>query len=490
MDELLGLLQELDNIEQKKFDWRSCAFDKQIAFIEDPSRLKAAFTTRRGAKSYTDGIYLLKEAFENPGSNSLYLGLTRLSAKAIIWKDVFKELDYKFDLGLKFNETELTVTTPNGSVIYVAGVDVDDHERKKLFGRKYRLAVIDEAALYTIDLYDLVYVALKPAMADLRGTIVMSGMSSNITHGLFYDVTTKREAGWSLHEWTAYDNPHMKVQWTEEIEDIKKNRPEFMKTARFKQAYLNQWVVDDDARVYRFDKKRNFVKSKPLDITQWNYVLGVDLGHSPDPSTFVVGCYNQAHPKLYLIHAEKHLKMDVTDVANKIRALDLTYKFEVKVIDGANKQAVAELNNRQHNVGVITADKRDKSEFINLMNDDFIQGKILLLDNGNEGLSQYADEMERLVWIVEDGKVKLPRKEHPTLPNNLCDAALYLWRHCYNYLLQAETVQPNLNDPGVWHKHYIQKTMEAERLKHNQNELLLELDPMPDLFDFDQDNVI
>lgn len=479
-DELLADLDRLQNI--RKFDWKNRAFDKQIDFISDPSRMKASFTTRRGAKSYCDGIYMIKEAEETPKCNVLYLGLTRLSAKAIIWKDVLKDINDKDNLDINFHETELTATTRNGSVIYVAGVDVDEQERKKLFGRKYKLVVIDEAALYSIDLRDLVYVTLRPALADQQGTVVLSGMASDLTVGLFYDITTGKEQGWSLHQWSAHDNPFMRKQWAEELEWIAKNQPEFMKTPKFRQAYLNEWVVDKDALVYKYDEEINGADGLRLYSTPYRYVLGVDLGHSPDPSAFVVSAYHEEAKELNFVYAYKQLGMDVTDVANKVRQLEAIYNFDVKIIDNANKQAVAELNNR-HNLNFIAAEKAGKNDFINLMNTDFIQGLIKVHPQAQE----LAEEWKKHVWVTESGEIKLTptkqRIEHPSTPNHLADAGLYNWRWCYNYLFKRPEYVPAFGTQEHWEPKHQEKLINQIQAEKDPNHWTKQFLPDEDLFE-------
>lgn len=466
------------------FDWRAVAFDKQKEFIEDPARLKVIFTTRRGAKSYAGGIYMVKEAMENPGSNCLFLALTRFSAMTIVWKDVLKVIDQQYDLHIKFNETTLMATFPNGSVIYVTGCDQDEGEMNKLLGRKYRLVVLDEASMFTVNMHQLVYGILKPATADQRGTICLLGTSSNITRGLFYDITTGHEAGWSLHQWTAHDNPHVAVQWQEELDDIQNNRPLFMETALFKQWYLNQWVIDEDAKVYKYTRHHNFCSGLPtFDSGGWHHVLGIDLGHSPDPSAFVVGQYNDQSNILFITHAEKHLRFDVTDVANKIKELDLKFGFDVKIIDGSNKMAVEELNIR-HKVNVIAADKLGKEHFINLMNAEFIQRRVMILP----GASELASEYDTLVWVTDNGKVKEPRKEHPSLPNHLCDAGLYMWRHTYTYLHSIPEKKPLWGTQEHWEPEHVKALAEQVRKEQNPNDLEIEFDA--GLFDFTQDDIV
>ena len=468
-----------------KFDWKQLAFEKQQGFIQDPGRLKALFCTRRAAKSYTGGIYLIKEALENPGCNCLFIGLTRLSAHGIVWKDILKEIDLKYKLGIKFNETLLTATLPNGSVIYVAGADSDESEMNKLLGKKYRLVILDEASMFSVNMHQLVYGVLKPATADNRGSICLLGTSSNITRGLFYDITTNKEPGWSIHIWTAYDNPHVVEQWKEELDDIDKNRPLFKETALFKQWYLNQWVVDEEARVYKFNEKTNSTNSIARNVDHPRYLLGVDLAHSPDSTAFVIGAYNNDAPPLYITYARKHLKMDITDCAQEVKRLEGLYNFDVKVVDGANKMAVAELNNR-HGLNLLSADKTGKIDFIRLMNDDFIQQKIKLLSNETKDLQE---EYNTLVWVTDNGKVVEPRKEHPTIHNDCADAALYMWRYAFTYLFKPQAL-PYIKPGSVesWEPKHVERLSEMIRKEQNPSEFDLNFDK--DLWNLDIDESI
>lgn len=433
-------------------------FPQQNHFIQDPARLKALFCTRRAAKSYTAGLYMIKECLENPGVNCLFIGLTRLSAEGIVWKDILKAIDRKHNLGLQFNQSKLTATFPNGSVIWLAGVDTDEEEMNKLLGKKYRLCCLDEASLYTINLQMLIYGVLKPAVADNRGTICVMGTSSNITRGLFFDITKGVEPGWSLHTWTANDNPHIKTQWAEELEEIRILRPKFMETPLFKQWYLNQWVVDTDKLVYKFNKDRNLYETLPHYSTgSWSFVLGVDLGYHPDPSAFVVVAFHEHDSNLYLLETYKKLEMDITDVANQIKEYQKRYNLFKVVIDGSNKQAVEEMQKR-HGIALTAAEKTGKSDFIEIMNAEFIQGKIKLQAQKTIDLQE---EYVSLVWVTEADRIVFPRKEHASLPNHSCDAALYSWRFCYQWLAQPAKPKINMKDKSQWLMHTENLMMEA-----------------------------
>ncbi len=486
-------LEELKTLhlqkQRSRFNVGAIAFKQQQEFINNTTRLKALFCTRRAAKSYTGGLYLIQEALRTAGCNVLYIGLTRQSAHGIIWKDILRELDTKYKLNIKFNETLLTATLPNGSVIWVTGADTDESEMNKLLGRKYKLVVLDEASMFTVNMHQLVYGVLKPACADQRGSICLLGTSSNITRGLFYDITTRKEAGWSLHQWTAHDNPHVAKQWQEELDDITANRPLFKQTALFKQWYLNQWVVDEEAKVYRYNEQTNRVAHLPRDLGNFHHVLGLDLAHSPDSTAFVVSAYHELDPKLYFIYARKHLKMDITAAAEELHRLNRKYDFDVKVVDGANKMAVEEMNNR-HGCGLIPADKIGKVDFIRLMNDEFVQDKIKLLPeayNRHEpNVDSLHDEYETLVWVTDNGKVIEPRKEHPGIHNDMADAALYNWRYCYQYLHKPVTKGPEWRSQERWEGDHVKSLEEQCRKEANPNQLEVEFDE--NLFDFDIDD--
>ena len=407
-------------------------FQRQTDFILDPARLKTLFCTRRSAKSYTAGLYMIYECLTQKNANCLFLGLSRESAKGIVWKDVLQTLNYKYNLGAVFNLTELTMTFPQtNSIIRITGIDADQDEMNKLLGKKYRLVCIDEASMYTIDLEKLVYGILKPAMADVRGTICLMGTSSNFTRGLFYDITTGSRRDWSVHTWTAHDNPHVAKQWQEELDEIDRDRPLFKETPLFKQWYLNQWVVDTDKLVYKFDHSRNAFNQIPNSLNPggWTYVLGVDTGWEDD-NAFVLGAFHDNDAAFYIVKTfnKKHMTFD--QVTSKIQEFidDKDMAPSKIVIDGANKQGVESMRQRSA-IPFEYADKQDKASFIEILNGDLVQAKIKI----SSKCTTLINELMGLVWKTDGDKIVIPRKEHPALPNHLCDAFLYAWRNGYHY---------------------------------------------------------
>ena len=441
-------------------------FPQQEAFYRDPAKLKALFCTRRAAKSYTAGLCLVDTAQTYEGSNGLFIGLTRASAKAIVWKDILHVIDRRFNLGASFNQTDLIMRLPNRSEIVVTGVDVDEEEMLKLLGRKWHFVAIDEGSMYTINTRNLVYGILKPACADFRAPIALFGTSSNFTRGLFYDITTGKEPGWSVHRWTAHDNPFVAKNWQEELDEIARERPLYMETPQYRQWYLNEWVVDEEKLVYRFHESRNLYAQLPhLSTDGWTYVLGVDTGWEDD-NAFVLCGYHLNDPHLYVIRTFNKPKMTFDMVVEKIQEFMADSEFPPSkvIIDGANKQGVESMRARS-NIPFEYADKQGKVDFIEMLNADLIQGKIKL----SKECKSLMDEMMALVWKTEGDIIIVPKKEHPALPNHLCDAFLYAWR-CGWHFQHSKVEEKIVVGSNRWYQ------KQAEDIWTREREKLMELE--------------
>lgn len=407
------------------------AFIEQRRFIDDPNRHKSLHCTRRAAKSFTAGLYMVETCLRFPGSNCLFVGLTRQSALDIIMKDILKVIDRKHAIQIHFNNTSLDCTFPNGSVIRITGVDVSEDEMNKLLGKKYKLVCIDEASLYTINLRHLVYDILGPAMADEQGTICLFGTSSNFTQGLFFDITNGKEPGWSIHRWSALQNPH--INWQAQLDEIKRMRPLYMETPQFRQWYLNEWVIETDKLVYKFNPDRNLFRDLPHPQSKgWNYILSCDLGWEDD-TAIVLSAYHENDPCFYVLKtfAQKHMTFDLVEKKLLEFINDPKHPVNSVIIDGANKQGVESMTLRSK-IFFEYADKLGKADHIEILNGDLIQGKVRI--HANE--TALIDEMMALVWRTAGDKIIYPKKEHPSLPNHRTDAMLYGWFNGYHFLSQ------------------------------------------------------
>lgn len=434
---------------------RDPIFHKQNEVLSDrESRFKAINCTRRSGKSYTEAIDHMEICEEFPESRTVYAGLTLDSVTEIIW-DVFKDLNKQGKYGCKFNETKKIIFHPNGSRTRLIGLDSSAREMRKVLGQKLRKFSIDEAGSITQDMMKLCYQMVMPALADLEPNswLTLLGTCENIPNTFFEKVTNGSETGreWKVYKWTAYENPHMKRQWSNEIDAILKSNPLAAEASWFKTHYLNEWCSDDDLIIIKLDKdKRNYEKELPPN-TKWFYVLGVDLGYN-DATSFSVIAYTHDFPVAYVIKAFKETELDFTATAQRIKNLQRIFPFTKIVVDGANKQGVEEIKQR-HQIPLVSAEKSDKATYLRLLRDDVLEAKLRLLEFET---GELTTEWSALQW-----KDSTKEKEDDRCQNHLSDATLYAWRFCRHYLYTDPEPEDDPNSDEYMDK--LEK-LEAKRL--------------------------
>ena len=415
------ILEELVRRYQKnlQLNLRDDSFEAQNKAIDDVCRFKAYNCTRRAGKSVGMAIELLETAINEPNTRQLYMALSLDSAKEIIWDVLIDLLDKNF-VDYHANAVKGILQLDNGSKIRLFGADASYKEMRKILGQKLRRVVIDEAGSFTIDMSKMIYQVIMPALADLEGDIILAGTCEKIPNTFFEKVTEKVEPGWSVHKWTAYDNPHMKEQWTREIDRILKTNPKAKDASWFKTHYLNEWCTDDDLMIIKMND-HNFVDELPKG--EWRYVLGVDLGYNDD-TAFSVCAFSPNSRHCYIVETYKSPEFDFTDTARAITSFQSKYPFYKIIIDGANKQGVQELRNR-FGLPLDIAEKQDKAIFLRILRDELIQGYVYLIkDKTNE----LQTEWHQLQWKDLDKD-----KEDYRCQNHLSDATLYAWRELYHY---------------------------------------------------------
>ena len=438
----------------------SLAFPQQRAYVEDPARLKAVLCPRRAAKTYTIGIDAAQGLETVPGFNALYLGLYFDTARTVMWEPVLKDINRRLDLKWEMNETRLEVKSRMGGRLKLFGADAKPEEIRKALGNKYDRIYIDEAGSFRQDLRKMFEQSLRPTLIDRAGTLGLFSTPTDLTKGYYYDITTGAEKGWSLHRWTPRDNPHVRQRWEEDHDDLVRNNPLVVNTPSYKQMWLGQWCVDDSALVYKFSPVRNSCFALPSG--SYTYVMGVDLGWS-DATAWVVCAYSETEKCLYVVHAESESGLDFTAVAQRIKHLQSRFQVTTVVIDGASAQGVEEMMAR-HGLGLVRAEKSGKADYQRLLNSDFIQERIKLLEYGTEPL---RDELTTLIWD-ERALAKVPPKyvEHPSLPNHACDALLYAWRYTYAYL--GVPAAPKVDPDEAEHKAMFQRAVDRQGKKERE----------------------
>jgi len=419
-------------------DWFKSSFTKQIDFIKDPARLKAAHCTRRAGKSYGAGLYLCKEAFETPNCSVLYVALTRESAYRILWKDVLKAINRDLDLGAHFNEQKLIMTFPNGSQIYLLGADSRQDEMDKLLGSKFKLVVIDEAPKYRISMHRLIFDVLKPAVADYEGTIAMIGTACNFTESYFAKVTRGTKDDWAVHRWSAIDNPHMKRQFKAEIDQHRARNPKVDSEAWFRQNYLGEWVVDRKVLIYKHTED-NIIRDLPTlpPGEQYTYNLGLKISYSGYSALSVVA-YTRLLPEVFVVEARKLPSADLYNALEEAEKLHGFYDFASIICVDSSKRLAQQIRSR-FQLSVEEHSEKDKSSIIKVFRSELERKKIkVLVEN--------ADIVNEWDSIIQDERFRKDIREHPLCPNNLATATLYAWNKCHHYSSDTIKISEDPND--------------------------------------------
>jgi hypothetical protein len=422
-------------------------FDKQLSFIKDPSRFKCAVTSRRAGKTHACSADLLTTATAIPGSNSLYLTLSRASAKKIIWSDILK-LNKLYKLGGVANQSELTLTFPHlESTIYLSGAG-DKGQIEKFRGMSLQKIYIDESQAFGSYFEDFLEDILTPCLYDTNGSLILIGTPNASCSGPLFDAYHKigLYKGWTSHHWTLIDNPHIKRKTgkdpdkilQEEInrKGITRDHPSFQRES------LGRWVRSTDSLVYKYSAEKNDYQKLPQGH-QWHYVMGVDLGWS-DADAIVILAFSEDLPDVYLVDEWTESKKTISDLANKIKYFETKYDFIKKVIDtgGLGKKITEELGQR-FGLHLEPAEKTRKHEFIELMNDDLRKGRLKI-----KYKSLTYQEMAILQWDpnaarpIEDKRYK----------NHLCDSILYAWREAKHY-----TYEDPIGFPAIGTAEYYRK---------------------------------
>jgi hypothetical protein len=222
--------------------------------MQDKSRRILALCSRRAGKTYAMATILMATALAQPGSNSLYLGLTRAAAKKTMWTEIWIPLCAKWGAVCTHNASELTTTFANGSHVYFAGTDDERHIETNL-GFKLALAIIDECQSQTrAILKRLVEGILPPALSDAGGRMIMAGTIPEAPAGYFWEQWQSKR--WSMHNWSLFENPHFKNPHEElaahlAVSGLAPDDPLILRD------WWGRIVFDATALAYRYDKDRN-----------------------------------------------------------------------------------------------------------------------------------------------------------------------------------------------------------------------------------------
>jgi hypothetical protein len=205
---------------------RPALYAKQTDFLFTPARYSLTEASTKSGKTVGCIAWLAEQAAVNGGEGKNYWWVAPIFPVA---KIAFRRMQRAIPRGLfTTNETELTVTLANGSVIWFKGADKPD----SLYGEDVYAAVIDEASR----MKDEAWHAVRSTLTATRGPVRIIGNVKG-RRNWFYTLARKAQAGapdMAYFKLTAYDAVEGGVLALAEVEDAKAVLPEQV----FRELYL------------------------------------------------------------------------------------------------------------------------------------------------------------------------------------------------------------------------------------------------------------
>lgn len=407
-------------------------FGPQNDFVTDASRYIVAQCSRRSGKSNGLVLRFFRTMEKHPKSNSLYVGLTQESAREIIWP-VFKEMDDKYKIGCKYNESQMKVTHPNGASVKLVGADRKDFI-KKLRGKKHPAVAIDEAQDLTT-LQSLIDDVLTPCIADYTdGWLALTGTPGPVPTGYFFDITEKGKFGYSLHKWTLLDNPYMPDPEAF-IKDMCEKRGWDENTPTLKREWLNKWELDPKSLWVQYDQNTNDFVDLPKEH-KWQYLMGVDIGFM-DADAIAVVAWSETTPVSYLIDEVVVRKQGISGLITMIEQVQKKYNvYKIMLDEGGLGKKIAEDLRTRFGVPLQAADKAHKQSNVELLNDALRLGKFRAHASGQFAQDSYLVQID---WDKSTPqKIVIKKKPH----SDIIDAVLYAFRESYAHTYEPAKVKP------------------------------------------------
>lgn len=454
------ILKELVDRHKGKFNLSDVCFDKQVRFIEDPSKLKVAVCGRRAGKTYACAAYLLQIVLRIPNCKVVYLAITKDYARSLIWSTL-SDINNQYSLGGKFLDSSSVATFPNGSEILVSGADTAA-EVRKFRGHGLALVIVDEVQNFrTMVIEDLVENVLSKALYDYDGTLVLVGTPPPVPVGYFFDCDKGKMAGSFTHfKWNMFDNPHIKRKSGRTAEyllqqDLKRKGVSINDPSIRREVFA-EWATDTNALVFHYDYNINNYNTIN-NLTE--YVIGVDIGFNDSDAIAVLG-WSAAEPTIYLVEEYIKAGQTVTDLAVIVNSLIEKYKPLKVVMDtGGLGKKIAEEIRKRYSLPIEAAEKVRKFEFIELLNDALRTGKFKA-----QSTSQFAQDTLLVEWDRSKTQ-KLVIKD--TFHSDIADAVLYAYREALHWLY-SPPIAPIIKNTPEWYK-AIEDQLEQEAVNRLSN---------------------
>lgn len=451
--------EEVDKYYSHKFNITQFLFDKQLAFVEDPSPFKVAVCSRRSGKTTACAAHLVATAIGTSDINVLYITLTRDMVKRNIWKEL-RNINARHKLLGIENSAELTITFPNKSVIHLSGCN-DRTEVEKFRGMPIKLCYIDECQSFRAYIEELIDDVISPALMDYAGSLCLIGTPGPVPAGYFHKCSEESEV-WSRHYWTFFDNPHIPLKsgktHKETLDREIRRRGVTVNDPSVQREFFGKWILDSDSLLIHYDKIKNHFTQLMPNI-KYNYIMGVDVGFK-DADALGILAWADEDPVTYLVEELITPKQGLTELVEQIQALQKKYNVAKIVMDmGGLGLKMGEEMIRRHSIPVEAAEKARKMENVEFLNDALRTGRFKAKSASRFVQDSYLVEVDRDKSTPD--KIKISDRFH----SDIIDAVLYAFKLSPAYSYEPPKQAPKFGSKE-WAEQQSNDMFEAEMAGH------------------------
>lgn len=369
----------------------------QRALHKDPTRFKCLNWGRRTGKSTFAINEALKGAVAVRGRYWIVCP-TYKQAKNIFWMEMVNTHIPK-EVVQKRNESELSLTLINGSVIELKGADNEDSLR----GAGIKGLVMDEVAFMKPTVWDMI---LRPMLADSGGWAIFISTPNGFNHWFEMCERAKQGNGWLYSHATTYDNPHIPGY---EIDSIKQDliaKEGDDGEIRFKQEYLAEFKKKTGL-VYKAFNREVHIVDPSLVPTDGTRLLGIDFGYTnPLAALFVIVDYDDN----WWVYDELYRPGLATEQAVTILKQKMgQHSFRDVIGDSAAAQEIA--NFKEHGLHVTPVEKEKDAIMSGIR---LIQDKLKVQEGTGKPKLFMAKTCSNLIWEFETYSYPEKKDDHNT----------------------------------------------------------------------------
>ena len=327
--------------------------------MQDEARFATAVCSVRAGKTTACAADLIDTALKMPGTIGLYITLARSSAKRICWPELLR-INRDYNLNGFPNIAELTLTFPNGSIIYLLGANVETEIEKIRGLSNVALVYIDEGQSMRQFIRMLVEDVVTKRLYDTNGRCRMIGTPGPILAGYFYECSHNET--WSNHSWTMHQNPWLlKKSGLTPDELIAQDclrRGVTLDDPSIQRECFGRWKLDPNSLLLNYNPEINDYDDLPSG--NYTYILGIDLGLRDADSLSLLG-WTENSPITYLVEEIVTPNQLTDDLAKQILGLKKRYNIAGYPTDagGLGLKIVEDLKSR-YGLPLVAAEKLGK----------------------------------------------------------------------------------------------------------------------------------